>query len=290
MVDGRAVSRASWTAPVLPSAFAATCVVLAVACASSSRDGFSAPSADGGATFATDTGTPSSGPPSGEVYGHSDTVLYVVDTATHEVREVSAFQGCTHVADIALDDSSTIYGSTGAELFLIENNSARCTRIASGSFPNSLSFVPAGTLEAGVEALVGYQGGDYVRIDPRSGAVTKVGELGGGFESSGDIVSVKDGKSFLTVKGPDCADCLVEVDPKTGALVKNWGSLGHANAYGLAFWGGELYAFTDAGDVVLVKLSGDKLETTLLPVPNAPADLAFRGAGSTTVAPPGNVK
>lgn len=228
--------------------------------------------------------------PAGEVYGHSDTVLYVVDTATHAVREVGAFQGCTHLVDIALDESSTIYGSTGAELFLIENNSARCTRIATGSFPNSLSFVPAGTLEPAKETLVGYQGGDYVRIDPQSGAVTKVGELGGGFESSGDIVSVKDGKSFLTVKGPDCADCLVEIDPKTGALVKNWGPLGHANAYGLAFWGGELYAFTEGGEVVLVKLAGDKLETSLLPVPNAPADLAFRGAGSTTVAPPGNVK
>lgn len=237
------------------------------------------------------TDAPVSAPdPSGEVYGHTDTVLYAVDTGTHAVREVGTFQGCTHVADIALDESSTIYASTGAELFLIENASARCTRVASGSFPNSLSFVPAGTLEPGKETLVGYQGGDYVRIDPGSGAVTKVGELGGGFESSGDIVSVRDGKSFLTVKGPECADCLVEVDPKTGALVKNWGSLGHAGVYGLAFWDGEIYAFTDAGDVVLVTFDEDALTTTILPVPNAPADLAFRGAGSTTVAPPGDVR
>ena len=71
-------------------------------------------------------------------------------------------------------------------------------------------------------------------------------------------MSVRDGKSFLTVKGPDCADCLVEFDPKTGALVKNWGPLGYADAYGLAFWGGELYAFTEGGEVVLVKLDGDK--------------------------------
>lgn len=275
-----------WAAP----AISAACIGLTVACAASSRDGFSEPAdRDGGTSFATDAGGPDP-EPSGEVYGHSDTVLYVVDTATHAVRELGAFQGCTHVVDIALDESSTIYGSTGAELFLIENSSARCTRIASGTFPNSLSFVPAGTLEPGKETLVGYQGGDYIRIDPSTGAVTKVGELGGGFESSGDLVAVKDGKSFLTVKGPECADCLVEIDPKTGAMVKNWGPLGHANAYGLAFWGGEIYAFTEGGDVILVKLAGDKLETTLLPVPNAPADLAFRGAGSTTVAPPGNVK
>ena len=275
-----------WAAAVI----SVVCIGVAAACASSSREGFSEQTKqDAGSTFATDTG-PASPEPSGEVYGHSDTVLYVVDTATHAVREVGAFQGCTHVVDIALDESSTIYASTGAELFLIENNSGRCTRIGAGSFPNSLSFVPAGTLEPGKETLVGYEGGDYVRIDPESGAVTKIGELGGGFESSGDLVSVKDGKSFLTVKGPDCADCLVEIDPKTGALVKNWGPLGHANAYGLAFWGGELYAFTESGEVILVKLDGDELETTLLAVPNAPPELAFRGAGSTTVAPPGDVK
>ncbi len=270
----------------------AACAGLVAACATSStRDGFADP--EGRAPepgFTADAG-PGAGPePEGEVYGHSDTYLYVVDTATHEVSEVGAFRGCTHVVDIALDESSAIYASTGAELYLVENATGRCSRIAEGSFPNSLSFVPAGTLEPGREVLVGYQGSAYMRIDPETGAVSKVGELGGGFESSGDLVSVKDGKSFLTVKGPDCADCLVEFDPKTGALVKNWGPLGYRDAYGLAFWGGELYAFTEGGEVVLVEFVGEELETSLLPVPNAPLGLAFRGAGSTTVAPPGNVK
>lgn len=228
--------------------------------------------------------------PTGEVYGHSDTILYSVDTTTHAVREIGAFTGCTHVGDIALDETSTIYASTGAELWLIENNTGRCSKIATGTFPNSLSFVPVGTLEPSVETLVGYQGGDYVSINTKTGEVKKVGELGGGFESSGDLVAVKDGKSFLTVKGKDCSDCLVEIDPKTGKLVKNYGALGESNAYGLAFWGGELYAFTDGGDVLLVKIDGDKLKTEKLTVPNAPPGLAFRGAGSTTVAPTGAVK
>ncbi len=264
---------------------------LVVSCANSSREGFGDDTPkDAGAGFVTDAGPPTQGPSSGEVYGQSDTVLYAVDTGTHTVREVGAFQGCTHVVDIALDESSTIYASTGAELYLIENNTGRCSKIASGTFPNSLSFVPVGTLEPNQETLVGYSGSDYVRINPKTGEVTKVGSLGGGYESSGDLVSVKDGKSFLTVKGPDCADCLVEIDPKTGALVKNWGSLGRPNAYGLAFWGGELYAFLESGVVLLIKLDGDKLEATSLPFPNAPAGLQFRGAGSTTIAPTGSVK
>jgi hypothetical protein len=144
-----------------------------VACATSERDsGFTpAPAGNDGGTFVTDGAAPST--PSGEVYGHSDTVLYAVDTGTRAVREIGSFQGCTHVADIALDESSNMYASTGAELWLIENNTARCTRIAQGAFPNSLSFVPAGIVESGKETLVGYQGGDYVKIDRATGKVDK---------------------------------------------------------------------------------------------------------------------
>lgn len=228
-------------------------------------------------------------PQAGEVFGHSDNALYRVDTNTRAVSEVGYFVGCSHVADIALDSRSNMYASTGSELFLIENNTGRCTRIASGSLPNSLSFVPAGTLGDG-EVLVGYVGADYVRIDPKTGTTEKIGELGAGFSSSGDLVATKDGKAYLTVKGPDCADCLVEIDPKTGAMTTNLGSLGAADAFGLAYWGGELYAFTDAGEVLLVTLANGKVETKSLPIPNAPAGLAFRGAGSTTSAPVGPVK
>jgi hypothetical protein len=92
------------------------------------------------------------------------------------------------------------------------------------------------------------------------------------------------------VKGPSCADCLVEIDGATGKMTKNWGSLGRTDAFGLAYWGGDIYAFTDGGEVILIKLAGETLETTVLPVPNAPAGLKFRGAGSTTSAPVGPVK
>jgi len=266
-------------------------IFVVAACASSEVDREKTqPTNEAGPSFSTGDAAAIPPQPTGEVYGHSDTILYSVDTATHAIREIGAFTGCTHVADIALDETSAIYASTGAELWLIENSTGRCSKIAAGTFPNSLSFVPVGTLEPNVETLVGYQGGDYVRINTKTGEVTKVGALGEGFESSGDLVSVKDGKSFLTVKGKDCADCLVEIDPKTGAMVKNYGSLGEPNAYGLAFWGGELYAFTDGGDVILIKIDGDTIKTEPLTVPNAPAGLAFRGAGSTTVAPTGSVK
>lgn len=272
--------------------FAALSLALLSACATSERSpGFDepTPATDGGA-FAQDGGAPRPDPGAGEVFGHSDNTLYRVDTATRAVSTVGFFQGCTYVADIALDESSVVYASTGTELYFVETNTARCTKIAQGTFPNSLSFVPAGTLEPDREVLVGFQGGDYVRIDTASGKVTKIGELGGGFESSGDVVSAKGGKTYVTVKGPGCADCLVEIDPKLGTLTRNWGPLGHDDVFGLAFWGGELYAFTNAGELLLVTFAADALSVQVLPVANAPADLRFWGAGSTTSAPLGPVR
>lgn len=136
--------------------------------------------------------------------------------------------GCGGVVDIALDKDSKLIGATFGGLYTIDKGNAHCTLIAGGSYPNSLSFVPAGTVNPEKEALVGYLGSTYVRIDPQTGTVSNIGALSGGYVSSGDIVSVKGGKSLLTVNGQGCGDCIVEVNPTTGNLVKNWGPVAAA--------------------------------------------------------------
>jgi hypothetical protein len=263
---------------------------LLFACARS-KGGFETDEHPDGGTFGSDAAPKPI--VAGQVYGHSDQTLYKIDTDSHLMVAVGDFTNCTNVNDIALDEDSNIYATTGTELWYVETNTARCTKVASrdsGAFPNSLSFVPAGTLSPDKETLVGYEGSDYVKIDPATGAVTKLGSLGGGFESSGDVVSAKGGKTFVSVKGPSCADCLFEIDPVTGAMIKNWGSLGHNDVFGLAFWAGEVYGFTDAGQVFLVTFGADAItSTTDIPITSAPAGLKFRGAGSTTSAPIGPV-
>ena len=154
-----------------------------------------------------------------EVYGHSPNVFYKLDPLTNSMTEIGPFQGCSNVIDIAINKEHQIYGTTFGGLFAIDKNTAKCTKIADGSYPNSLPFVPEGTVDATSEALVGYQGATYVRISTTDGSVTTIGSIGSGLSSSGDIVSVIGGGTYLTVTGSGCGDCIIEVDPSNGALV-----------------------------------------------------------------------
>lgn len=237
-----------------------------------------------------DTKAPAPTPPAvevNEVFGHSDTTLFRLDPKTKAVTEVGAFNGCESVIDIALDEASTLYAVSYNELYTVEKTTAKCTSIAKGEYPNSLSFVPKGTADQNAEALVGYEDSDYVRIDVKTGAKSKIGTLGGGLRSSGDIVSVKGGKTYLTVKGGSCTtnDCLVEVDPANGKLLKNWGSVEHKDVFGLSFWGGKIYGFNKTGDLFEVVFGTSQLATTIIPMPGKPTNLSFWGAGSSTSAP-----
>jgi hypothetical protein len=226
------------------------------------------------------------------VYGQSGAVLYSVNPVTEAVTTVGFFIGCdSDVIDIALDKSSVMYATTSGGVYTVNTTTAACTLIATGTtYPNSLSFVPAGTVDPSEEALVGYEGSTYVRIDTTTGSMSNIGALGGStYTSSGDIVSVIGGGTYLTVTGgSDCTanDCLVEVNPATGALVTHYGSVGHAQVYGLAFWAGNVYGFDNAGELFNVGFpEAGTLAITAIPIPAAPLGLSFNGAGSTTRAP-----
>jgi hypothetical protein len=228
-----------------------------------------------------------------EVFGHSADTLYRLDPETKNVSVVGTFAGCSKVIDIALDEASNLYATSFEALYEVDKATAKCTEIAAGtSFPNSLSFVPKGTVDPNAEALVGYEGGDYVRIDVKTGQKSKIGSLGdANLVSSGDVVSVKGGATYLTVKSPKTGnaceklDCLVEIDPATGKILKRWGSIEHANVFGLSFWAGKIYGFDDGGELFEVTFGTTQLATKPIGIPQKPPSLSFWGAGSTTSAP-----
>lgn len=239
---------------------------------------------DGGLVIETGTNDDAAPNFESEVFGQSSDMLYKLDPKTKNVSVVGKFSGCSSVIDIALDKDSNLFGTTFDGLWSINKKNAACTKIAGGSYPNSLSFVPQGTVDANEEALVGYLDSDYVRIDKSTGKVSTIGGLTGGYISSGDIVSVKGGSTFLTVKGNECGDCLFEVNPKTGDMVKNWGKIDYGSVFGLAFWAGSVYGFTDGGELFEITFNGGAIQTTEIPT-GGPSDLSFWGAGSTTAAP-----
>ncbi|APR86937.1 Peptidyl-prolyl cis-trans isomerase [Minicystis rosea] len=242
----------------------------------------------GGFTFGTGgsggTGGGDITPDVAEVFAHSASVLYRLDPTDKSVTTIGNFQSCgSSVIDIAIDKDGTMFATTFSGLYKVNKQNAACTHISDGGYPNSLSFVPKGTVDPNVEALVGYTGSTYVRIDTTTGAVTPIGAISGGYFSSGDIVSVIGGGTYLTVNGNGCSDCIIEVDPKTGDLKKMIGPLGHSAVYGLAFWGGFAYGFDDSGQLFQIDLTNGA--STNIPMPNPPAGLSFWGAGSTTAAP-----
>jgi hypothetical protein len=241
----------------------------------------------GGGMMDLDAGAGDAGQPpvlKAEVYAHSPDTLYRLDPITKVMTTVGPLAGCSTVIDIALDKNGIMFGTGFAELYLIDKSTAGCTLIATGSYPNSLSFVPAGTVDPTSEALVGYVGTSYVRINPAGGSVTTIGSLGNsGYASSGDLVSLIGGKSYLTVNGNGCSDCLVEVNPKTGAMITMIGPLGHSSVFGLAYWAGTAYGFDSFG--ALFQIDVQTAATVNIPIPNAPSGLVFYGAGSTTAAP-----
>ena len=278
-----------------------------IACGGNGNSNFDGGKDDGGSNDGTttfdspvqfqDASIPESGPPADVsqppvdyVYAHSPTVLYKVDPVAKTMTTIGNFSancGNENVIDIAIDANNNGYATTFSGFYKLDLTNAKCTLIAQGAYPNSLSFVPAGTLDPQVEALVGYNGSTYVRINTTNGAVTTIGGLTNNYLSSGDIVSVKNGGTFLTVTGGpnnmNCGDCLLQVDPKTGNMVQNYGSINHGAVYGIAFWAGVVYGFDNAGELFSITWQNNKLTTTNIPTTQG---LQFWGAGSTTSAPP----
>ena len=244
-------------------------------------------------------------PAPGKVYAHSADTLYLLEPISKQVTMVGTFNNCPgSMVDIAIDKNGKMTGAAaisfngalGGAMVTINPANAQCEVLSRG--PNlltSLSYVPEGTLLANAEALVGYAEDRYVRVDPSTGAVTDIGLLNnaasGGVRwiSSGDVVSIKDGGTYLTVKaegagpGTPGGDRIVEVDPKTGALKRIIGATGMDDVLGLGYWGGVAYGFTIAGKLIQINLTNGA--ATNIPIPAAPSDLSFLGAGTTTVAP-----
>jgi hypothetical protein len=237
-------------------------------------------------------------------YAHSGDTLYALELSGRKATKVGRFScltGDEEVYDIAVDANGNVFATTTTHFISVDPKTASCQVIAQApadEYPNSLSFVPAGTLDPSKEVLVGYGYHDvegirdnYVRIDTTTGKMTFVGMLNGAsagseWESSGDLIALSNegNKAFLTVthRSGTGTDRLAEINPKTGQIIRIVGDTGQTQFFGLTYWAGKAYGFSGGGGIFSIDLATGKASPATL----AGADAqSWYGAGITTTAP-----
>jgi hypothetical protein len=220
-----------------------------------------------------------------KVYAHSPSTLYEVDPNTLVVSVVDDFgwpNGSDQMTDIALDEAGSMVGMTYTDVYAVDKATAVCTHLSSfsGVNFNGMSWVEGVGADPQGKTLIGVnQAGDYVTIDPQTGAQNTVGEYGGSFGSSGDLVYVRGAGVFATaVDATHATDVLVSINAGTGVATLI-GETGFADIWGLAYWGGTIFGFTDGGQFITIDPAtglGTLVEST---------SYQFWGAGVTTIAP-----
>ncbi len=90
------------------------------------------------------------------------------------------------------------------------------------------------------------------QIDPTTGNATTLGSYGtvaqGKVVSSGDLVAVRGLGIYATVNvGTETTDYLAKIDPTTWKATPLGAGTGFSKIFGLGYWAGTFYGFTDAG-------------------------------------------
>lgn len=145
--------------------------------------------------------------------------------------------------DIAIDLDGRMFGATFDALYQINPTNAAVTQVCPVTVDMvALTFSSDGELFAG--------GSDGVHIINVNNCRTTPLAVGGGYETSGDLVGLPDGYLYWTVRGGS-RDELVRVDPLSGQT--RWiGPIGFSKIYGLGYDDGILYGFNDYGDIIAI--------------------------------------
>ncbi len=256
----------------------------------------------------------------GRVYAHTTDTLYFYEPVGGVLTQRGKFaptrDATERFVDLAVDRTGAMFATSWlysgedvsqTRFVSVDPMTAKCTEIAvrtptESYYPNSLSFVPAGTVDATKETLVGYSSSrtnpvntDYVRIDVVTGAMTQIGSLNGSvdgvqYEASGDMVSIiaDSNKAYLTVHELGVAtatDKLATVDPKTGKILTIVGDTGQERIYGLGYWAGKGYGFNVSGTILEINMQTGSSKVLKTASGQGGINVLWFGAGATTQAP-----
>ena len=205
------------------------------------------------------------------VYAHSSSTLYEVDPFKMSITELSSVPS---LFDFDTDMSGTLYGiSPPSTIYMFDETNLTWSQIAtltsSHGTLNGFCIDSANHVYATV-------GNSFYTIDTVNGNVALLGDLGGGFFSSGDCVIDKIDGIYMTSTGMG-GDDLVRINPVTGegTLVGNTGVYG---IYGLTSAWGYMFGFTGNGDLVSIdKTTGATIFLHTFP------NIVFYGAASSAM-------
>ena len=197
-------------------------------------------------------------PGQASIYAHTATTLYRVDPDTYAVTMVGDFDFSLgeQMTDLAIDQTGQLIGVSFGAVYRVDPTNAHCTQLSSSlaRMFNGLSFVPAAAIGmTGPDVLIGTEtgSGTVYRIDPMTGTVMTIGDMGGSYTSSGDVVSVANFGTVQTVPGAT-HDVLVRLAPGSFAATPIGTDTGFDMIWGLGYWKGKVFGFTDGGQLITI--------------------------------------
>jgi hypothetical protein len=137
--------------------------------------------------------------------------------------------------DIAVNKSGQMYGiDSRSSLYKINKYSASVSFVGSlGRFANALTFGPDGKLYAA-------GGNNLMTVSTSNGRSTSIGTMGSN-QSAGDLAFDNNGKLYMTTT----SNKLVKINLASHTMT-TVGSLGFNQAYGLGFYNGSMYGFSNS--------------------------------------------
>jgi hypothetical protein len=224
----------------------------------------------------------------GRLYAHSSDRLYEWVPGPAAPKDLGAFQWPSdnlghQMTDLAIDYDGRMYGISFDGIYRVNAQTAQCLNLATLSEQfNGLTVVPKGTVQASVETIVAISNaGGWYRVDVQGtkAKLTPLGSYGSGYSSAGDAYSIEGIGTFAAVNSGFGGTMLVKVDPVTGKVVKEMGTIPGDAIYGLAGLGNKAYAFDASGEIYVGDVTNTDTFTSILP---ASKGAAWWGAGVTT--------
>ncbi len=209
-----------------------------------------------------------------QLYAHTSTHLYTVDPFARQATQLASAPA--GLFDIDTHPDGTLYGITTSTLYAYTPASQSWRTIGSHGISASTNANGFAIDGQGVAYVTG--GNQLYRIDLMTARSTLVGNMGGGFSSSGDCVVTKGNTLYMTSTGTGIFggnDVLVLVNGQSGVGARV-GATNHEDIYALTAAWDILFGLTGTGQLVEINPSTGA-STTL----HTFAGKAWYGAAST---------